>query len=181
LGNEQETAEELSKYFKSVYVEEDTTHIPDFKPEKIQKPTEPMNNIIITEDGMYKKLAGLNRNKSPGPDSFHPMVLKNGAKALTYPLTMLYKKSLETGILPFDWKSANVTPIFKKGNRSQAANYRPVSLTSVPCKLLESFIRDSTVRHMEQNDLLSRQQHGLETPFMLNKLIGNIEGIDLCS
>jgi len=78
-----------------------------------------MSNITITEDEVYKTLAGLNGNKSPGPDSIHPMVLKNGAKARTNPLTELYRKSIETGTLPLDLKTANVTPIFEKGNRSQ--------------------------------------------------------------
>ena len=73
----------------------------------------------------------------------HPRVLQEVANILDIPLAILYNKSIKDGILPEDWKCANVTSIFKTGSKLDAGNYRPVSLTSVPCKILESLIRDS--------------------------------------
>ena len=70
-------------------------------------------------------------DKSPGPDNLHPRVLKECAAELARPLTLLFKISMKDGTLPQAWKEANVTPIFKKGTRSDASNYRPVSLTSL--------------------------------------------------
>ena len=67
----------------------------------------------------------------------------------------IMKASLETGVVPDDWKAANVTPIFKKGSKSEIGNYRPVSLTSQICKLLEMIIRDSLVEHLDSNNLIS--------------------------
>jgi len=63
-------------------------------------------------------------------------------------LAELYNKSLQTGDVPEEWKLANVTPIFNKGNRSNSANYRPVSLTIILCKVLESLIRDNVIEHL---------------------------------
>jgi len=68
--------------------------------------------------------------------------------------------SLDEGSVPDDWKSANISPIFKKGNRNIADNYRPVSLTSLICKMFASIIRDAVVRHLEDNSLLRDSQHG---------------------
>ena len=70
------------------------------------------------------------------------------------------KSSLDSGIVPEDWKLANVTPVFKKGSRNQAENYRPVSLTSQICKIFEMIMRDALVNHLETNELITSSQHG---------------------
>jgi hypothetical protein len=75
-------------------------------------------------------------------------------------LTIIYKKSLESGIVPEDWRVANVTPIFKKGSKAEACNYRPVSLTSVCCKIFESIVREGLMAHLLDNKLLKDSQHG---------------------
>ena len=67
---------------------------------------------------------------------------------------------MKEGSVPPDWKLANVTPIFKKGSKGDPANYRPVSLTSVCCKVMESIIRDSTVEHLSRHKLIRSTQHG---------------------
>jgi len=76
-----------------------------------------------------------------------------------YPLKTLFQRSIYAGTLPIDWKKANITPIFKKGSKTDAGNDRPVSLTSVPCKILETIIRKHIVEHVERSSLFSRHQH----------------------
>ncbi len=73
---------------------------------------------------------------------------------------MIFRRSVQHGEIPEDWKRANVTPIFKKGAKSDPGNYRPVSLTSVCCKILDSIIRDAMMAHLLENDLLRQSQHG---------------------
>jgi hypothetical protein len=73
---------------------------------------------------------------------------------------LLLRLSFESSTLPAAWKEANVTPIYKKGGRCEPGNYRPVSLTSIVCKLLESIVRDAVLGHLVENDLLSPAQHG---------------------
>jgi len=106
-----------------------------------------------------KKLASLKVDKSPGPGGTHPKVLQEMVNILDIPLAMLYNKSITDGTLPEDYKCTNVSSIFKKGSKLDAGNYRPVSLTSVPCKILESLIRDSVVKYMDDKEFISTSQH----------------------
>ena len=94
------------------------------------------------------------------PDGLHPKALKELASVLGVPLAILFNKSIQEGVLPEDWKCANFISIFKKGLKTEAGNYRPVSLTSVPCKVMESVLRDKMLKHLDTNDLLSHNQHG---------------------
>ena len=96
-------------------------------------------DINITIEQVRKALQNLNGSKSPGPDEVHPKMLRELAEELAYPLFTLFNKCMEHGRLPREWKAAEVRPIFKKGDKSQPGNYRPVSLTSVVCKVFEGF------------------------------------------
>ena len=82
-----------------------------------------------------------------------PMVLRECAEAVAKPPAMIYQKSFDEGVVPENWKEANVSPVFKKGKRADAGNYRPVSLTSVPCKVMESIVRDTLLHYFEKQDL----------------------------
>jgi len=75
-------------------------------------------------------------------------------------LSKIFVKSFESGVIPTDWKEANITPIFKKGSKSEPANYRPVSLTSLPCKVMERMVRDVIMNQLLERNLLNRNQHG---------------------
>jgi len=79
---------------------------------------------------------------------------------LRFFVLIIFKTSLESGILPQKWKSANVVPIFKKRTRNYRANYCPVSLTSVPCKVMESLIKEKLVEFLEKHNIISNSQHG---------------------
>ena len=79
---------------------------------------------------------------------------------IQYALAVIFNKSLQEGCVPKDFREANVSPLFKKGSRQVAGNYRPVSLTSVVGKLMESVIKDEVVTHLENNNILIPEQHG---------------------
>ena len=82
---------------------------------------------------------------------------------MAQPLYLIFRKSLDEGVVPDDWKQANVTPIYKKGKKIDPSNYRPISLTSVPCKVMERIVKNSIIDHLEQNSLLSKHQHGFRS------------------
>ena len=88
------------------------------------------------------------------------MLLQELVEEVAYPLALVMKKTLEDGSMPEDWRTANVTPIFRKGAKNNPGNYRPVSLTSVCCKMLESIIKDDIVNHLERKNLINLSQHG---------------------
>ncbi|KAK4825038.1 hypothetical protein QYF61_023042 [Mycteria americana] len=102
----------------------------------------------------------LDTHKSMGPDEIHPRVLKELADVLTKPLSIIYQQSWLTGEVPADWRLANVTPICKKGRKEDPGNYRPVSLTSVPGKLMEQIILSAITWHVEDNQGIKPSQHG---------------------
>ena len=150
----------LSKQFSSVYTREDTSQpLPEIKGKSYPS----ISNILVHEEGVLKLLQGLNVNKAAGPDCIPNKLLKACAEEIAPALTVIFRKSLETGELPKDWKTANVTPIFKKGDKHSAQNYRPVSLTSVCCKLLEHIVCKHVLGHLEKNKILSELQHGFRS------------------
>ena len=73
----------------------------------------------------------------------------------------LFQQSIDYGDIPKEWTIANISPLFKKGDRSLACNYRPVSLTCVPCKLLEHIVCSNIMSHLDEHKLLSDKQHAL--------------------
>ena len=158
-NNEEEISKILNTFFASVFTAEDLSNIPEvpavqFNNNKI------LRNIIVTEGDVSKCIDKLKVNKSPGPDTISPRILKEAKSELVKPLSSLFNKSLQSGTMPDEWKLANVTPIFKKGSKSLPSNYRPISLTSVVCKTLETLIRDKLVNHLEENKLIKNTQHG---------------------
>ena len=106
------------------------------------------------------KIKKMKDNKSPGVDGIPPKLLKEIIEQISTPLAKMFNLSLEEGIIPSEWKEANVTPLFKKGSRNKPENYRPMSLTSVVCKLLETLIRDHMVEFLGKHNLINTSQHG---------------------
>ena len=95
-------------------------------------------DISISHQHIIDQLNKVNPNKSCGPDKIHPRVIKEIKDSLILPLLYIFTKSLHEGTLPVSWKGAIITPIHKKGSRKVRSNYRPISLTSVFCRMLES-------------------------------------------
>ena len=154
--NDSQKADVLLNFFNSVFTRENTENVPlvDSFTDQI------LEDLEIDENMVEAKLKGLNVNKSPGPDGIHPRVLFEIRKAITTPLTILYKFSLQNSQVPQDWRDAHISAIFKKGNKRKPNNYRPVSLTSIACKLMESIVRDHIIDHMKRNNLFSKYQFG---------------------
>ena len=103
---------------------------------------ERLGQLVVTPEVVVSKINNMKENKSPGVDGISPKILKETVEQISTPLAHVFTMSLKEGIVPFEWKEANIIPLFKKGSRNKSVNYRPVSLTSVICKLLETIIRD---------------------------------------
>ena len=125
--------------------------------------TDCLDRIEVTMENVQSILLSLVPNKAAGLDGFHPRVLKEMSSVLALPLFLIHRQSLETGELPSQWKEAVITPIFKKGERQNPENYRPVSLTSVICKILERIIAKKIIHHVKENGLDCKEQHGFTT------------------
>ena len=119
-----------------------------------------MPSITVLTAGVHKLLCKLKVNKASGPDGLSPHILKLFADELAPMLTCIFNQSLLRGSVPGDWRTAFVAPIFKKGKRTLASNYRPVSLTCICSKLMEHIICSNLNRHLERYNILSDRQHG---------------------
>lgn len=114
--------------------------------------------LTVTEEGIRKLLTGMKKGKAPGPDGLRKEDLCLDVDIMAECLTKVFNASLQKGQVPKDWRLANVVPIHKKGSRKQAGNYRPISLTSLPCKLLEHIVLREIIEKVET--ALSTRQHG---------------------
>ncbi|KGL85593.1 RNA-directed DNA polymerase from mobile element jockey, partial [Tinamus guttatus] len=106
------------------------------------------------ENWVREHLRKLNTHKTKGPDGMHPRLLRELAEVIAKPLSIIFERSWRTGEVPEDWKKANVTPVFKNGKKKDPGNYRPVSLTSVPGKVMERLILAVVSRHREDKKVL---------------------------
>ena len=156
----EEVAEEFNRYFTSVFTIENTADSPSATPLFHGSEHDKLCDIYIDESVVRTKLDRVRIDKAPGADSLPPRILVELKNEISTPLTLIMKSSLDSGVVPDDWKAANVTPIHKSGSRSYASNYRPISLTSQVCKVFESIMRDAMVQHLESNDLITGAQHG---------------------
>lgn len=154
----------LNNQFSSVFTT-DQPNVNYVQPMTRAEVEEKLFEFVVTKNDISKRIDDMKNGKAPGPDGICTAVLKNLKNALLDPLQILFQLSLDTGQVPDDWKRAKVTPIFKKGSKGKASNYRPVSLTSLVCKLLEGIIREKLTDHLLRHNLLNGSQHG----FMKNR------------
>ena len=151
-----EKAETLANFFVSVFTEDNVIN------DEVKLFTEctQRHTLCIQPVDVKKKLEKLNISKSPGPDSIHPRILKELSSTISLPLAILFNNTVKQSCIPMEWKEGQITAIYKKGDKKQAGNYRPVSLTSIICKTMESLVRDSIMEYMATNDLFSDKQYG---------------------
>ena len=114
----------------------------------------------IQDEIVLDLLRKLDAYKSMGPDGLHPRVLRELADVVAKPLSIIFWQSWLTGDVLVDWKLANVTPIFKKGRRDDPGSYRPISLTSVPGKVMERIISGTIMDQLKVNQGIRPSQHG---------------------
>jgi len=121
-----------------------------------------LSEIIVTVDQTMKVLLGLNENKANGPDGIGNRLLKNIAKSIAKPLTLLCNRSLSESKFPSQWKLANVTAIYKKNDASEAKNYRPVSLLSCMGKVFERLVYNVMYEYFIRHSLLTEKNSGFK-------------------
>lgn len=157
--NNARIANAFNDHFKSVF-SCDNSVLPIFETVSPRMP-----DIVVSEQGILNMLVNLNIRKSSGPDNIPNAFLKRYAEWMSKYLHVLFTKSLREGQVPDDWKTARVKPIHKSGNKQSVKNYRPVSLTSTVCKLLEHIIHNSISYFLDEHNILNQHQHGFRKGF----------------
>ena len=152
-------AEDLNGYFSSVFTKEDICSLPVADAKFQEAKSEYLGPLVVTPELVAKKIKAMKDNKSPGVDGIPPKLLMETVEQISIPLAIVFNLSLKEGVVPFEWKEANIIPLFKKGSRNKSENYRPVSLMSVICKLLERLIKDHMVDFLVKHKLLNSSQH----------------------
>ena len=156
-------AEVLNEYFSSVFTKEDISSVPVTKFEGDK--SEQLGQLFVTPEMIAKKIKKMKDNKSPGVDGIPPKLLNEIVEQISTPLAK-------------EWKEASITSLFKKGSRNKPENDRPVSLTSVVCKLLETLIRDHMVEFLVKHKLINTSEHRfLKARSCLTNLLSFLEEI----
>ena len=151
-------ADALNDYFKSVFTKE---QLPI--PTKGPSPFPSIQSLEIGLNGVTKQLQALNPNKASGPDEIPAKVLKETANEISPIIHHIFQQSYTSGQLPEAWKTALVTAIYKKGNKSDPANYRPISLTCILCKVMEHIVLSHMWKHLNRNNIILPDQHGFRS------------------
>lgn len=166
-------ADMLQEQYSSVFSEPSDNSV-----NQPQQDTTVIEDITFTKEDVISAIKEIGEHSSSADDDIPAIVLKNCANELSYPILQIWKDSLKSSYIPQCYKNQTITPVFKKGSKSKAANYRPISLTSHIIKTFERIIRKIIVNHLEQNNLLCQNQHGfLKGRSCLTQLLKHIDTI----
>ena len=150
-----ELAQMLNRQYVSVFTRSED------EPEETEGNIEVrLEDINITQEKIAEAIDNLNEQSASGPDGIPARVIKELKEEIKLPLALLFRQSMDDGVIPEEWRDAEVTPIFKKGSKADPANYRPVSLTVIAGKLMERLVKDTLMEYVEKNGYLSEAQHG---------------------
>ena len=154
-------AGELQRQFSSVFSDplSECVKEPTFSSPHINFSMD-LDYLQPSEDDFYSAISELNTNAGAGPDGIPAVLIKKCAAALVAPLKYIWSESLNLGVVPLYFKVSHIHPLFKKGERAEASNYRPISMTSHIIKIFERILRKKIVFSLEQNKILTPYQHG---------------------
>nr|VZI48068.1 unnamed protein product [Spirometra erinaceieuropaei] len=159
IFDDKDKAEHFSQFFRSVVTSE-----PDFFSTICEDEKTPTLEVVFfTEAIVRNESLNLKESISPGHDAIPAKLPRELAPEISESLALIFQTSFLTGHLSSDWKSATITPLFKSGSRASANNYRPVSLTSICCKIMEKIIEKALMQFLVQHHLLSGAQHGFRS------------------
>ena len=169
-------AEIFNNYFSSVYTSEDVSTIPTLDYTNFPN----ISPVIIHNEGFINLLSDLKEHKAKGPDEIPTISLKRLSTSVSPALILIliFQASLHQCKIPTEWKTANIVPVFKKGDRSNPGNYRPVSLTCVCSNLLEHVIYSHIFSHLKKYKILCEEQLGFQQNRSCEtQLIGTVNDI----
>ena len=175
-GTDTENADILNMFYKTVFTKEDDTpemilnssaqtlyeeDIPDPLDFTGKEPDSLLDSFtMISKEELKDILKDIDASKSSSDLCIHPRILKEAPDELTEPLYQIFKTSFEQSKVPTIWKTGFITPIHKGGDRHHSGNYRPITITSVICRVLEKIVKANIMNHVTKNNLLSNKQHG---------------------
>ena len=157
-GNPADIAALFNNYFTSIFTTDPNIENCSPKALPYQSNNTIIEDITLSEADVFSVLHNLDINKAQGPDGIPARLLKETARQISPSLTVLFNKSLSTGVLPHDWKLANVVPVHKKDNKEHVENYRPISLLSLISKVLERCVFNKIKDHVFEQ--INNGQHG---------------------
>lgn len=157
LENGPDIAEFVNDHFVSVFTDEPPGPVPS---PRTGWCAASIVDINFTVSDVREKLLALNPHKSSGPDEIKSLILRRCAYQLCNPLYIIFRKVIDSGIIPADWKCANITPIPKVASSKKVNDLRPISLTSIPAKIIESLIWGEIIPFLIENNRIGKHQHG---------------------
>ena len=158
--NGEEISMELNKYFLSVFSQEESDR--ELEPVQIfmSQEVDKLSDIVISREVVSREIDRLKKTKSPGSDDIFLRILKECREEFVEPIVMIFRKSLDTGVVPRLWRQANVVPTFKKKDKAESSNYRTISLTSVVGKMIEAIIAREIRKHLDEHKVIRHSQYG---------------------